>query len=477
MILAAEFERCADRYGGGTAVSGPDSCLGYDALHRAGLRAAEWFGGVRAADERPRIGLAARNSTAWVTAYLGILHAGAVPFLIDASASDGELERISEDCSLDLLLHDRDAAGEAVPVLPGLTAVQRYTAGRRHPLHPDTEVCRFTSGTTGKPNCLEFSGQAVRAAAANWAAGTGMTADDRVLCCAGLSNGLAFNTSLLAAFLVGAQLHLAHGLPTSGRIRRLVAGSRATRLVAFPALYDSFVRTGGGRADFASVRVAISSGAPLRPETKERFTALTGVPMGNYYGVAEAGPLTYSTSTAAESLGRPLPGVDIQTRGPDPQDGAVHVRSASMATRYLNAPGLLESRIDDAGRYATGDRGRLEDGELVLTGRSHRMINVGGRKVDPVEVGEAVGAVPGVEQAVVLEAPDQHGEPAVAAVLVLRAGSDPGEVRLRLRGSLADSLAAHKIPTLIRVVDALPTTVIGKPVLHELRSLFDTGTR
>ncbi|MFE5241240.1 MULTISPECIES: class I adenylate-forming enzyme family protein [unclassified Streptomyces] len=472
MILAAEFARCADRYAHRPALSGPDSPIGFRALHERSLRAAEWLSGTRAVDDRPRIGLAARNSTTWVTAYLGILHAGAVPFLVDASAGDSELARIHEDCSLDLVLHDRDTAGDTIPALPGLTATYRRIAERRHPLHPDTEVCRFTSGTTGKPNCLEFSGRAVRAAAENWAVGTSMTADDRVLCCAGLSNGLAFNTSLLSSFLVGAQLLLSHGLPTSGRIRRLVAEARPTRLVAFPALYDSFVRTGGGRTDFASVHVAISSGAPLRADTKKGFTELTGVPIGNYYGVAEAGPLTYSTVTSAQSLGRPLPGVDIQTRGATAdQDGAVHVRSASMATRYLNAPGLLESRIDEGGHYGTGDRGRLEDGELVLTGRSNRMINVGGRKVDPVEVTNAVNAVPGVEQAVVLEVPDQHGEPAVAAVLVLCDGLDAGEVRLRMR----DNLAAHKVPTLIRVVDAIPTTVIGKPVLHELRSLFDAG--
>ncbi|MGW6539148.1 class I adenylate-forming enzyme family protein [Streptomyces sp. NPDC055051] len=472
MTLAAVFTRCAERYADRPALSGPDSSVDHRALHERSSRAAAWLSGVRAVDDRPRIGLAARNSTTWVTAYLGVLHAGAVPFLIDASASDSELERIHEDCSLDLLLHDRATAGDAIPALPGLTATRLRTAERRHPLHPDTEVCRFTSGTTGRPNCLEFSGRAVRAAAENWAVGTAMTADDRVLCCAGLSNGLAFNTSLLSSFLVGARLLLSHGLPTSGRIRRLVAEARPTRLVAFPALYDSFVRTGGGRADFASVRVAISSGAPLRADTKERFTELTGVPIGNYYGVAEAGPLTWSTATSARSLGRPLPGVDIRTRGTVDGDGAVHVRSASMATRYLNAPGLLESRIDGGGHYSTGDRGRLEAGELVLTGRSHRMINVGGRKVDPVEVGDVVSAVPGVERAVVLEVPDQHGEPAVAAVLVLREGLGADEVRLRVR----DRLPAHKVPTLIRVVDAIPTTVIGKPVLHELRSLFDAGS-
>lgn len=98
------------------------------------------------------------------------------------------------------------------------------------------------------------------AAARNWAAGTGLSAEDRIACLAALSNGLAFNTSLLAAFLPGASLHLSRGLPTASRIVRLLESTGATRLVAFPALYESIVRrssTGG----FAGVRAAISSGA------------------------------------------------------------------------------------------------------------------------------------------------------------------------------------------------------------------------
>ncbi len=249
----------------------------------------------------------------------------------------------------------------------------------------------------------------------------------------------------------------------------MVRETRATRLVAFPALYESFVRTDTGHEDFAGVRVAISSGAPLRATTKERFTRLTGVVVANYYGVAELGPLTYSADPdAPESLGRPLPGATLEARGPDPMDAVIHARSESMATRYLNAPGVLESRVDATGTYTTGDRGFLRDGHLVLTGRSNRMINVGGRKVDPVEVTEALDSVPGVEQAVVLEVRDRHGETVVGAVVVLRDGLASAELRVRA----GELLAAHKVPSLIRVVDAIPTTVIGKPAFTELRALF-----
>ena len=76
---------------------------------------------------------------------------------------------------------------------------------------PATQVCRFTSGTTGRPKCLEFSGDAVVSAARNWVLGTGMTGEDRTLCLAALSNGLAFNTSLLSTFLAGGELHFLKG--------------------------------------------------------------------------------------------------------------------------------------------------------------------------------------------------------------------------------------------------------------------------
>jgi acyl-CoA synthetase (AMP-forming)/AMP-acid ligase II len=482
-VLATAFAGLMDRYAERTALSDPDLVLTYRELWRRSEEAADVLTGRQGATAAVpngvvRAGIVAPNSAAYVVTYLAMLRAGIVPFLIDAALGPDEVAQIADQCSLDLLVHEPDrppaealvraGAGEILGL--GVTALR--ADGRRHELRDDTEVCRFTSGSTGHPNCIEFSGAAVSRAAANWAAGSGMRADDRVACFAALSNGLAFNTSLLAALGVGASLHLTRGLPTGAHISRMLERTGATWLVGFPALYESVVRRALDRTVFGRIRIAISSGAPLRPATRKAFADLTGVRISNYYGVAEAGPLTFNPSPDADDdesggLGTLLPGVTMQAGTPDGGPGPIRVRSESMGSRYLNAPGVLEARIDPDGHYRTGDQGVLRDRELFLTGRTSRMINVGGRKVDPVEVGNVLRLLPAVRDAVVFEATDKHGAPAVAAAVVAATELDITELRAHCHASLAD----YKVPGFFRLVDEIPANSIGKPSLDRLRRL------
>ncbi|MER6398895.1 class I adenylate-forming enzyme family protein [Kitasatospora sp. NPDC001603] len=470
-VLPHAFTDALARHGDRVAVTDPDASLSYAELADRARAAAARLAPYGVAGDRLRIGLYATNSTDYVVGYLAALFAGAVPFLADSAFGPFELSRIAEDCGLDLLIHAPDADVEQVTAevlttggeFGALTVSRvRRSATPPPPLLPGTEVCRFTSGSTGRPNCIEFSGTAVLAAARNWAEGTGLSAQDRIACLAALSNGLAFNTSLLAAFLPGASLHLSRGLPTASRIVRLLESTGATRLVAFPALYESIVRrssTGG----FTGVRAAISSGAPLRDSVREEFTRLTGVPVHNYYGVAEAGPLTYAVDGDGTGLGTALPGVDLIA-----DEQGVRVRSESMGSRYLNAPGVFEERIDAEGRYRTGDQGHLVDGVLHLTGRTGRLVNVGGRKIDPIEVTEVLREAAGVLDAVAFEAESRHGEPILAAVVAV----GPGPTAQSLRSHCSAVLPSFKVPSVLHLVDRIPVNSIGKPSVERLRRLL-----
>ncbi|WP_406199788.1 acyl--CoA ligase [Kitasatospora sp. NBC_01560] len=470
-VLPDVFTAVLARHGGRVAVTDADGSIDYAGLAGRARAAADRLAAHGVPGERLRVGLYATNSVDYVVGYLATLFAGAVPFLADSAFGPFELSRIAEDCGLDLLIHApgadvRSLVDEGLPdegEFGALTVsrVRRYDAPRPQ-LLGDTEVCRFTSGSTGRPNCIEFSGAAVSAAAANWAEGTGLSADDRIACFAALSNGLAFNTSLLAAFLPGASLHLAHGLPTASRVVRLLESTAATRLVAFPALYESIVRRAPTEG-FAAVRTAISSGAPLRESVREEFTRLTGVPINNYYGVAEAGPLTYAADGAGGGLGAPLPGVHLLT-----EERGIRVRSESMGSRYLNAPGVFEERVDDEGYYHTGDQGHLTDNTLHLTGRTSRLVNVGGRKIDPIEIAEVLRAAPGVLDAVAFEADNQHGEPTLAAVVAVEDGVSAQSVRAHCTATLP----SFKVPGILRLVDRIPANSIGKPSVERLRRLL-----
>ncbi len=481
-MLADIFLEAAGRHASRLALTDPGTRLSYGELARQASTAADTCTAHRRTETPARIGVCAANSADYVVAYLAVLISGNVPFLIDSAFGPHEVALIAVDCGLDLLVHDdrpiEQPGARPAGTVPTGAGVLRLTElpvpADRAELLPDTEVCRFTSGSTGKPNCIEFSGRTVSAAAANWQAGTGLTADDRVACFAGLSNGLAFNTSLLSVFLAGASLHLGRGLPTGGRIARLIEDVEATRLVGFPALYESILRRGLAKDVVRRIGVAISSGAPLRPESRKAFAEHTGVGIRSYYGLAEAGPLTFSRDPHdLAGLGPALPGVSVLAGTPGAPK-AVRVRSESMGSRYLNAPGVFEARLDADGYYRTGDQGYLDGGGVLhLTGRTGRVINVGGRKVDPIEVADLLRSAAGVHEAVVFEDIDRHGETQVAAAVTGEATLTPEGLRAHCAGRLSD----YKIPARILVLDEIPGNSIGKPSLQALRELTARAPR
>ncbi|MES1240987.1 MAG: class I adenylate-forming enzyme family protein [Acidobacteriota bacterium] len=417
---------------------------------------------------RRHIGFCLGNRPGYVVLYFATLYAGWLPLLLDANFNTGEIEAIRADCGLDALVVDPAkspdgiAFGDDVAVLP-LTFQEPAFRPR-----PDTQVCRFTSGTTGRPKCLEFSGDAVVSAARNWVAGTGMTSDDRTLALAALSNGLAFNTSLLSTFLAGGEIHFLKGMPLTRPVARRIAESGITRLVAFPTLYRNFVAPGGPEAsEMASLKHAISAGAPLWPDVREEFRNRYGLDISDYYGIAETGPVTFERDPDHHvGLGQPLPGVDIRIASNDEEAGEVLVRTASMASGYLNHPGLFEGRVDAEGFYHSGDRGRIVDGRLHLVGRTQDHINVAGRKIDPTEIVAVVTALDGVEDAVAFPDEDLNRETLVHLVIVAPGN---GLAKTDITEACRAQLAPWKVPGRVSFVDAIPRTGIGKPRIALLR--------
>lgn len=468
-----------DRHRGRTAVVGGSEALSYEELGRR-IEAAVPLLPAR------HVGFCCANRTEYVVLYFATLFAGHLPLLLDANFNTGEIEAIRSDCGLDALVMERakaealDVPGKGEPVPFGEDVVILPLAQPAEPAfapRPTTEVCRFTSGTTGRPKCLEFSGHAVVSAARNWVLGTGMTGDDRTLCLAALSNGLAFNTSLLATFLAGGALHFLKGAPLTRPVARRIADSGITRLVAFPTLYRNFAAPGGPDPSLlAGLKHAISAGAPLWPDVREEFRALYGLDISDYYGIAETGPCTFERDPDHHAgLGQPLPGAEIRIAPAGPEDapgaGEVLVRTASMASGYLNHPGLFESRVDAEGFYHSGDRGRIVDGRLHLVGRTQDHINVAGRKIDPTEIVAVVTALDGVEDAIAFPDEDLNREALVHLAVV---AAKPEVTGASVAEACRARLAPWKVPGRISFVQEIPRTGIGKPRIALLREQLNT---
>ncbi len=166
------------------------------------------------------------------------------------------------------------------------------------------------------------------------------------------------------------------------------------------------------------------------------------------------------------SVGRPLPGVEVQLIGDDGQPvpagtaGEIEVRGRMVFNEYWGKPEATRDAFRD-GWFRTGDTAIVENSVYRILGRTNiDVLKSGGHKISALEIEEVLREHPAVAECAVVGVPDAEWGERVAAAVVLKEEStiDLPELRTWAR----DSLAAHKIPTRLLVLDELPRNAMGK---------------
>jgi acyl-CoA synthetase (AMP-forming)/AMP-acid ligase II len=214
--ILATLEQAAEQFSSKTAVMCHDAHCSYTQLvedARSCAAALEQLSIPKGA----LVGIVQPNGIEYLISYFGLLYAGLKPVLIDVQFAQADLAYL-HSVGIDFFLTKQEAkfpleVQQKFILEEWQLMLNQIQAHDKVAFSPQekTVLCRLTSGSTGHPKCLEFTDDAVVAAAKNWAEGTGLIQNDQVLCLAVLSNGLAFNTSLLACILSGATLHLWKG--------------------------------------------------------------------------------------------------------------------------------------------------------------------------------------------------------------------------------------------------------------------------
>jgi acyl-coenzyme A synthetase/AMP-(fatty) acid ligase len=220
------------------------------------------------------------------------------------------------------------------------------------------------------------------------------------------------------------------------------------------------------------VRLALSTSAPIAPAVMERFASTYGVPVGQAYGIIEAGLPCINLGTdglPASSVGRVVPGYEVAVfaedghRQPAGTPGEIGVRGNGLFSAYY-APWVLREEISRDGWFLTGDVGWVEsDGALFLQGRKKAVIFVAGLKFFPEEVEACLNECPGVKESRVFGTPHAHLGQVPHAEVVLDPSRPPLDT---LRAHCARALSSYKVPHEFTIVDAIARTPGGKILRH-----------
>ena len=405
--------------------------------------------------------LAGPNGAAFVAAWIGLRRAGLPVVLVDRRTPVPERHRVASrlGAGAELVLTDpwelpRDAA---VRPLPGGRPLER----------PEVASIRLTSGSTGEPQGIAHTAEALATDDADLARSMALVDDERILAAVPLSHAYGFASVLLPVLMRTSTMVVPDDDGPLAAMRA-VGDAGVTFLPTVPAYLQSVLKMATPPPLPATVRLVVTAGAPLHPATAVRFRETYGRGIHVFYGASEVGGITFDrTGTAGErgTLGEPVHGVDVRLVGEDESGGVVEVRSPAAALGYV--PEASPALVD--GVFRTSDLGVWRDGELALTGRVDDLLNVRGKKVNPREVEAVLAAYDGIDEVVVVGDRDLAGGGHLVRAVVARtnAALDPAA----LRTWCADRLAPHKVPRSFVLVDRIPRTERGKIDREALRRL------
>jgi long-chain acyl-CoA synthetase len=471
-LLYASAERNSPRRAVTDVRSGRS--LSYGQLARETQRVAAFLKTV-GVEPGQRIGLLAPNDPAYLPAAFGLLAAGACLVPLASNLTPAEIAEVVREVQLNGCL--AWAKADALPGATGRAVVQggecdSFTfewidRGARASAEFDSlnaAFIRFTSGTTARSKGVVLSHEvtAARVEAADRV--LKFNEEDRILWVLPLA--YHFAVTIVAYVRAGAHILMCPDtLPRAmvDAVRRF----QPSVLYAAPLHFERMANL-GPHEPLTSIRVTLSTAAPISPAVMDRFESVYGVPVGQAYGIIEAGLPCINLGTEglpATSVGRPVPGYEVALLSDEGEQlapgvmGEIAVRGDGLFSAYYS-PWRLREQITRDGWFLTGDLGRLDQtGALHLKGRKKAVIFVAGLKFFPEEVEDCINQFPGITESRVFSRPHPRvGEVPCAEVVLDSNGCDLDA----LKAHCARALSSYKVPLEFTVVSTVPRTPSGK---------------
>jgi len=414
-------------------------------------------------------GILGETSADWIAIDLAIQGAGAIALGLtptdgldataDTLAAAGcRLLFVENEEQLDKVLHIRDRCPALSRIVimdmkglrefsdPGCASLTEFAAAPGDAstweagiaaLRPDAiAVLAPTMGTSGVPALVALTHANLMAQASGIATLTGQTAADERLAFlplsliaervfglyAALHAGTISNvvesaetvpenlaelrpTIMFAIPRIWEKLHAAIAIGTSGATwlqRILYRWAERQRGVLAP-LADALVLRPVRRAiGLDRLRLAFTGAAPISSELVGWYRA-HGIALSEVYGVAECGGIAAISPPAdlrPGAVGTAVPWGELAIAA----DGQVLIRGPHVCAGMWR-DGTVTSATDAEGWLPTGDLGRIEAGQLVLTGRSGEALTVGGREFMPASFENVVKLSPYIADAVLVAGP------------------------------------------------------------------------
>lgn len=500
MLIHQFLENSASRLPDKQALILSGKRVTYSRLDSSANSLANWFiqSGMQPGD---RVLILLENGEEYVISYYATLKAGMVAVPLSSETRSDALKKILDTITPRVIIASpkaEKALHEISDLPPSIGAAvftnskhpwqqQKFSTGRFDTLlsgatsSPALTIDQsslasiiFTSGSTGIPKGVMLSHANIVANVYSIVQYLELTEADRQMVV--LPFFYVMGKSLLNTHIaVGGSLVINNTFAYPASVLKQMADEEVTGFSGVPSTYAYLLHRSplkSYRDKLPCLRYCSQAGGHMARQIKEELLEALPPQTKLYvmYGATEAAArLSYVEPTRLrekiDSIGIPINGVtmkivdDSDRELPDGVTGELIASGANIMAGYWNDPhstaAVLSQQI-----YRTGDLGyRDKDGYFHIVGRKDNQLKVGGHRINPQEVEDALIATELLIEAAVIGVEDSlAGHRLVAIVVPIDANTSVNDV---LRKCM-ELLPRYKIPSEIRLAKTLPKNNNGK---------------
>lgn len=471
--------------------------------------------GVKKGD---RVALIMVNSPTYVIAFFAVMKLGAIVANISVGIQGEELTRCLNNSgakvvvTLDIfapnlykvikntdvknvILHSVFGLEKKIPLEEGMPEPQAFLevlASVESAAEPiveispsDVAVLQYTSGSTGAPKAATLTHYNIVASVLQsdtWMGVKG-AGNAAVMCIIPFFHVFGMSSCLLVSVLKGYRMILLPRIDLMDilSLMKMLETYKPISFPAVPSLWSAIMSlpSEAARAQFSSIQVAVSGGAPLAPSVHDKFEELTGRKIMEAYGLSEASSATHITpypdGAPRGSVGLPLP--DTEVRIMDMETGQKECAVGEVGELVIKGPQIMQGYWNNKeltaavlrnGWLYTGDMARMDkDGYFYLVDRKDDLIISNGYNVYPGQIEDILKRHPKVKDAAVIGIPDRIKGQAIIAVIALKEGmqGDKEEFLKYCKENMPD----YRVPKTILIRDEIPRDPAGKLLRRILR--------
>ncbi len=329
----------------------------------------------------------------------------------------------------------------------------------------------LTSGTTGEPTLHFTEAETLLRHGEVRAKVIGITADDVLLSTRPFNNMSSIDAPVILPIITGCKVVVRESFRRF-EAAEVIHRERVTVIYGVPIIFEMLASIPASHpAEFSSLRLCVSGGAPLPRYVFDKFYKRFGVRIRQRYGGTQFFP-AFNFDT------RGLPGTVGQVSGPFPMTiidehgkeaaigemGEIVLNYAKLRDPFWRA--CLKTNPDLRGKYIhTGDLGRVDaDGNLYIVGRKSPFIKVGGNRVAPAEVECVLRSHPQVKESMVVAYHPGRQDESIHAIVVPSGRLTPADLLMHC----ARNLDAYKCPRRIDFRSRLPRNAQGKVIRYQV---------